>query len=234
MKPTAPVEGDQIPLDDPEPDMMDTPPEGGPPLGPEGGAEDPMGAEPPAMDAPLGPEGGAGEEPLAAAGTGAITGKYNSSPVGDVKMTKSKGTYNTYKLELSMGQLEVILNALEKNHDDPVADELLATFQYYIDKLPGPGEEEEEAEARNNPQAAAAKAAGGEEALPGEETPIPMPPGQEAGGGKDLANMPEPPSGEAMPPGKARLLGAGKAGLPGPDTEGARKVDHELPPPPSE
>jgi hypothetical protein len=135
-----------------------------------------------------------------------------------------------------------VLNALEKNHDDAVADELLATFQYYIDKLPGPGEEEEEAEARNNPQAAAAKAAGGE--LPGEETPIPMPPGQaQPGAAKDLANMPEPPAagGEEMPPGKARMLKnapggpQGRPGLPGPDTEPkGPEIDRHLPAPPRE
>jgi hypothetical protein len=77
------------------------------------------------------------------ASTGAVTGKYNSSPVGDIKMTKAKGSYNTYKLELSMGQLEVIRTALESKHDDPVSDELLATLSYYMDKLPGPGEDEE-------------------------------------------------------------------------------------------
>ena len=180
-------------------------------------------------------------EPEAAQGTGAVTGKYNSSPVGDVQMAKKKNTYNSYTLTLSMGQLEVILNALEKNHDDPVADELLATFQYYIDKLPGPGEEEEEAEARNNPQAAAAKAGG--VPLPGgagEESPIPMPPGQAQPGGapKDLGALPEPeaPGGANMPPGKARMLkNAGpKTGLPGPDTEPKGGADRHLPAPPAE
>ena len=86
--------------------MMDAPPGGeGQDLPPDqeqppaGASEDAMGAEPPPMDAPLEPEAkegaGAGpglDEPQAAEGTGAITGKYNSSPVGDVKMTKAKGT----------------------------------------------------------------------------------------------------------------------------------------------
>jgi len=227
MNATSPIESDQIPLDDPMPEMMDAPEGDALPSGP----DDQMGHEPPAMDAPLGPEGGAAadagpdlDEPKAAAGTGAITGKYNSSPVGDIQMTKKKQSYNSYQLTLSMGQLEVILNALENNHDDPVADELLATFHYYIEKLPGPGEEEEDTKA-----AATGKGAG---EMPGEETPIPMPPGKE--GGKDLANMPEPPGSAAMPPGKARMMKNAKPGLPGPDTEVKKQADHELPPPPRE
>ena len=226
---------------------MDTP---GAEPSPEIAADDSdLGEEPPSMDAPI--EGAAEtglaepEQAKADNATGsAITGRYNSSPIGDIKLTKAAKTYNTYRLELSMGQLEIIMHALEQNHSDVVGDELLSTFQFYLTKLPGPGEEEEEAEARNNPQAAAAKAAGGAGALPGEETPIPMPPGQEAGGGKDLASLPKPPGGAggpAEPPGKARMMKnagsrpKGRPGLPGPDTEpAARKMNQELPPPPSE
>jgi hypothetical protein len=249
MKPTSPVEDANIPLDDPSDEMMDGP-QGGPMPGAEGEEQEPPPMDAPIDDQPLGPQpqgaegaqgpddSALGDSPGAASGgTGAITGKYNSSPVGDIKMSKSKGTYNTYKLEMSMGQLEVVLSALEKNHADPVSDELLATIRYYIDKLPGPGEEEEEAEARNNPGKAGAAGLGGDE-----DEPLPMPPGQGGAGGAkpDLANMPEPsaPGGAAMPPGKARMLGKspkGKPGLPGPDTDqGAGAGGASLPPAPQE
>ena len=200
-----------MPLAEPEDDLMDAPAQTENPEIDDG--ENALDREPPSMD-----------EPEAAEGAGAITGKYNSSPVGDIQLSKKKNTYNTYALTLSMGQLEVILSALEKNHDDPVSDELLATFQYYIDKLPGPGEEEEEAEARNNPQAGADEES---------ETPIPMPPGKKAPGApKDLENMPEP----EMPPGKARMLrqAGGRPGLPGSDIDNKNAANEELPPPPAE
>jgi hypothetical protein len=170
------------------------------------------------LDAPPEEEGGAGEPE----GKAAITGKYNSSPVGDVKMNKAKNTYNTYKLELSMGQLEVIMTALERNHADAVSDELLATIKYYIEKLPGPGEEEEEAEARNQ----AAKGQVGDENMP-----LPMPPG---GGQGDEASLPLPevPGGQpGEPPGKAKMLqhsraegGGGAGGQPGSGPPGGAQV----------
>lgn len=161
----------------------------------------------------------------------AITGKYNSSPVGDIKMTKVKGSYNTYKLEMSMGQLEVILTALKRNHADPVSDELLATFTYYIEKLPGPGEEEEEAEA-------AQKAGGG--AM--EDLPVPMPPGASAGGPPEGETELEPPTDEEMRGAKGGAKGGAKnapagaeRGLPEPDLgEPAEPAEMELSEPPRE
>ena len=64
----------------------------------------------------------------------------NLPPVGDIKLTKVKQTYNTYRLEMSMGQLEAIRSALERDHADPISDELLAIMTYYLEKVPGPGE----------------------------------------------------------------------------------------------
>jgi len=269
MKNTKRIFEAPIPLDDPA-EAQDTPPPqaGGADDMP---LPEPEAEEPPAMDAPMpGGEGGGGErppyydpaqtddqpapglddpdaaeQPKAAEGTGAITGKYNSSPVGDIKMSKAKGTYNTYKLEMSMGQLEVIRTALEGNHADPVSDELLATLTYYMDKLPGPGEEEEEAEARVNPQAAAAKAAKAA-GLPGAETPdaeesdspLPKPPGAPTAakvGAADISKLPKPPKGGATPA-KERLLqnspnAQPSVGLPEPEDVGS---EAQLPPPPRE
>jgi len=67
-----------------------------------------------------------------------------------MKLEKIKKTYNDYKLELSFGQLEAIRDALEAKHDDPVLDELLAEWDYYLAHVPGPGEEEEDAKTRAN------------------------------------------------------------------------------------
>jgi hypothetical protein len=130
----------------------------------------------------------------------AITGKYNYSPVGDVELKKAKGSYNTYTLKLSMGQLEVIMAALEQNHDDPVSDELFATFQYYIDKLPGPGEEEEDLKARERGAVETGAQTTGD--VEDEDVPIPMPPGGEGEPAPE-----EPPAGpeeapEGGPPGE--------------------------------
>lgn len=95
-------------------------------------------------------------------------------PVGDIKLTKASGTYNTYKLELSFGQLEVIRAALQKHHAEPIADELLAMFDYYAQNLPGPGEEKEDVADREK---------GAKEAE--DDFPIPMPPGQETAAGPE-------------------------------------------------
>lgn len=231
------------PVDDPEQgaaDLLDEPPVEEPPMeepaeaqpGPEAGLEEPA-LEEPEMDVEPGAEEPEGR-------TTAITGKYNSSPVGDIEMSKVKGTYNTYKLQLSMGQIEVIMNALEANHADPVSDELLATFQYYVKQLPGPGEDEEKFEAEK--KAMEGGAAGGET----EETPIPMPPGGTAGtppaGAEEEATfMPEEEPGEPA----AMEAPTGEPGLPEPEAgpieepaappkEPAGEADRRLPKPPRE
>lgn len=95
-------------------------------------------------------------------------------PVGDIKLSKTAGTYNTYKMELSFGQLEAIKAALQAKHDDAIADELLVMLDYYSQELPGPGEEKEDTKARDK---------GVEDAE--SDFPIPMPPGQETVAGSD-------------------------------------------------
>lgn len=65
-----------------------------------------------------------------------------------MKIAKAKfhgqPSYNDYELELSWGQLQAIYRALEKDHADPLADELFAELGYYLANVPGPGEDEEE------------------------------------------------------------------------------------------
>lgn len=123
--------------------------------------------------------------------TGASTG---FPPVGDIKITKAANTYNTYRLELSMGQLESIRDSLEKDHANPIADELLAMFDYYLAKVPGPGEEKEDVSTREQAAGAAAEAhdeAAGEDA---DESPIPLPPGE-----KTKHDYPAPGEAEETP-----------------------------------
>ncbi len=144
----------------------------------------------------------------------------NLPPVGDIKLSKTKGTYNTYKLELSMGQIEAVRNALEKDHADPISDELLAILTYYLDKVPGPGEEEEDLKAREEHPAAAADEEG--------DFPIPMPPREEGG-----APEGEPPT----PTGKTAPAPAGEVPLPEPGMEpepAGEAVDRRLAKPPRE
>lgn len=85
---------------------------------------------------------------------------------------KKSDTYNVYNVELSFGQLETIIQALEQNHSDAISDELLAELQWYVDKLPGPGEEETE------------ETEGEETAKPGDlpepESELPPPPSEGA------------------------------------------------------
>lgn len=72
-----------------------------------------------------------------------------NSPQGDIKLKKKEGTYNTYTLEVSHGQIQAIMGALSKDHSDPISDELYAIFGYYMAELPGPGESKEDLEAQN-------------------------------------------------------------------------------------
>lgn len=109
--------------------------------------------------------------------------------VGDIKLSKVSGSYNTYRMELSFGQLEAIKVALEAKHDDSISDELLTMIQYYSTELPGPGEEKEDKEGRQKGAEAAE-----------EDFPIPMPPGREtAVAGPDTGEGDAGPDEEEMP-----------------------------------
>jgi len=131
-----------------------------------------------------------------------------------MKLEKIKKTYNDYKLELSWGQIEAIAQALSQNHSDPLADELYAEWQWYMERVPGPGEDEEEIEAQQK-----MAAEGGQPgAVEGEDLPIPMPPGKEAGtmpgGEQEVA----PPSDEEMAMGgEGGGEGGAELGLPEPE-----------------
>lgn len=147
-----------------------------------------------------------------------------------MKLEKIKKTYNDYKLELSWGQVEAIAAALAQNHSDPLADELYAEWQWYMERVPGPGEDEEEIEAQQK----AAEMGGPEGEVEGEDLPIPMPPGSTVGTppegeGEEVG----PPSDEEM----GETGGGAELGLPEPEPEGEPEEgepEMPLPEPPRE
>jgi len=159
-----------------------------------------------------------------------------------MKLEKIKKTYNDYKLELSWGQVEAIAAALGQNHSDPLADELYAEWQWYMERVPGPGEDEEQIE----DQQKVAGEGGAPGAVEGEDLPIPMPPGSEAGTAPEgEGGAATPPSDEEMGGGQNALTAAveradqAKAGvgLPEPEAEGGFESGPEevsLPEPPRE
>jgi hypothetical protein len=57
---------------------------------------------------------------------------------------KKKDTFNDYSVEMSWGQLNAAYRALEKAHADPLADEMFAELGWYLQNVPGPGEDEDE------------------------------------------------------------------------------------------
>lgn len=61
-----------------------------------------------------------------------------------MRIQKIKDTFNDYRVEMSWGQLNAIHAALEKDHADPLADEAYAELNWYLQNVPGPGEDEEE------------------------------------------------------------------------------------------
>ena len=160
---------------------------------------------------------------------------------------KKAKTFNDYDVQLSWGQLEVVAAALERDHSDPVADELHAELHWYMERVPGPGEEEEDAKARE--QGGQPVAQQGEEG----DMPIPMPPGEEGGatqpgaqpgaqpGGAEGGELEAPPAegenegaGEVTPASVTKAL-SGEAPVPEPGLEGGGgEEDERLPAPPAE
>lgn len=136
-----------------------------------------------------------------------------------MRLDKIKNTFNDYKLELSWGQLEAIRGALESDHTDPVKDEMLAEFQWYMDRVPGPGEEEADVKGREE-GGAPVPTEGGEEG----DFPIPMPPTEgaaQAGG--------EPPSvADMMPGGPGEGGEGGEGGEPGVEQPPAEDMPQEM------
>ena len=153
-----------------------------------------------------------------------------------MKIKKIKGTYNDYSCELSFGQLTAVRNALGTDHADPLADELYAELNWYLDNIPGPGEEEEDIKREQEAAESgmASPEAAGQPMKPSADDLLPAP-GEEEGGaapGGPEGEMPPGPEGEGGPPPGAEE-GPGEEGPP-PEEEGGSEADRRLPPPPRE
>jgi hypothetical protein len=172
-----------------------------------------------------------------------------------IKKVKFDGldSFNDYTVELSYGQLVAMRNALEKDHSDPLSDELYAELNYYLQNIPGPGENSDEFKQQRDGAKKTQDEAGGEvapENAPASDTELeagklPAPPteGEEPfEGGPEGAEAEGGPEGEfqegpklspeereiidrAMPTGRPTGPGAAKGPL------GAAK-GVLLPPPP--
>jgi len=107
-----------------------------------------------------------------------------------IKKLKFDGmdSFNDYGVEMSYGQLVAIRNALEKDHSEPLSDELYAELNYYLQNVPGPGESSDEFKAERDAakktKDEAGEEVGGEEAPPTDTeleagSKLPPPPGED-------------------------------------------------------
>jgi hypothetical protein len=145
-------------------------------------------------------------------------------------LKKKPKTFNDYTLEISFGQLEVIRAALDRDHADPVADELLAELGWYMDRVPGPGEEEEDVKAREEHPEGAAGAAGDET----DGMPLPMPPHDNEGAAPEQEPPTPPEEGREHEGGEP--MGGGGHHIPEPNEEefATEETDRRLAAPPAE
>jgi hypothetical protein len=77
-----------------------------------------------------------------------------------MKIKKTSGQYNTYSAELTYGELLHLRDALAQSPGmGPEADEMLEGFNWYLEKMPEPGEEGDKKEGTSdNPNMAKDKA----------------------------------------------------------------------------
>ena len=149
-----------------------------------------------------------------------------------MKLKKQSGQFNTYSSELTYGEILVLRNALAKSPGmGPEADEMLEGFNWYLDKMPEPGEEGDKKEGTSdNPNMAKDKA---DDALsPMLLEPAPGEEGEEGPKGKKGEDGEEGEEGQEAPPedGEETLKDRFK------EVPGVNKRDKEmeLPEPPSE
>lgn len=151
-----------------------------------------------------------------------------------MKIKKIKGTYNDYQVELSFGQIMAIRNALGQDHADPVSDELFAELGWYLDNIPGPGEDEEDLKkAEEAGESGMASPEAAEQPLnPTADDLLPMP-GEGEGEGAPGPLGPE--GGEGAPEGPEEPP-EGAENEPPTGAEGGEEseADRRLPPPPED
>lgn len=135
-----------------------------------------------------------------------------------MQLKKVKDSYNDYTLEISFGQLSAIRASLEQVSGDPVADELLAELDWYLENVPGPGQTEEDFKAAREGASAVAP-------VDGEDVPVEMPPLE---GAADTGAAPEEPpmepEGEVVPEDEA----GAEEPVPALDAEEANEAKDEI------
>ena len=121
-----------------------------------------------------------------------------------MKIKKDDANFDIYRMEITYGELLTIKNALESAPGiGPEADEILQGLGWYIEKIPGPGEEADKGEGSANspdlPKSQADDALDGIELLPAAPGESPAPEsehGEKAQGPEDEDEdytLPEPP-----------------------------------------
>lgn len=61
-----------------------------------------------------------------------------------MEIKKKADSFNTYSVTLSFGELQAVFQALAKHHADPIADEMFMGIKYYMERIPGPGEDDKD------------------------------------------------------------------------------------------
>ncbi len=146
-----------------------------------------------------------------------------------MQIKKVKNSFNDYSVEMSWGQLMAIHAALEASHADPIADETFAELSWYLENVPGPGEDEEEIKAaKEAEQQQAAGGDGGDEGRDlgalGAEVPLDDPTAEES-------DVPVSEVGDEMPGGPSD---GGSDLPPGGPSDGNEEADSLLAAPPAE
>jgi len=115
-----------------------------------------------------------------------------------MKIDKVSGSFNTYKMEVSFAEVVAIETALAANHDGVVADELYAGIEWFLKRLPRPGEDEEKVKAEQKGEKDSKKAGSSTDldSTDLEEPPIDLDHEEETAETKDVDNteLPEPPT----------------------------------------
>jgi hypothetical protein len=61
-----------------------------------------------------------------------------------MKFTKATDQFDSYRVEMSYGQILALRDALKSSHASPQADEMLREIDWYLTDLPRPGERKDD------------------------------------------------------------------------------------------
>lgn len=76
-----------------------------------------------------------------------LTQQTRETPLQEMEIKKKSGSYNSYQIQCSFGELEAFRDALALHHADPLADQLFEELSWWMaGHIPLPGEEKSEKE----------------------------------------------------------------------------------------